>query len=353
VVARMQKAIAIMQFKAEGRLIERHPEWELSHRRLLHRIRFEGEGAERKAVSVEIDGKTYAMLDQRLPTIDPKDPYAYSPEEQACMDRLKESFVRSERLRDHMQWVVRRGGMWTKRDEVLVFHACVPVDATGEPVSLEVDGKQVAGRELFDALGSVVRRAFRKRFFGLDEDADWLWYLWGGPRSPLFGKDKLATFETYFVADKDAHKENKNPYFEHVHDAAFVKKIGRLFGCGDDVLIVNGHVPVKIEKGEQPVKRGGNCVTIDGAFSEAYGDRGYTLVIKPGAIELAEHSAFSSVEAVIESGADIVPKMTTIRRYDRARQIADTEEGRRIKQTIRDMESLVRAYQEGVVAEQG
>lgn len=352
-VARMQKAVAIMQFKAEGRMIEQHPEWDLSHRRLLHKITFEGEGAQRRAVSVEIDGKTYPMLDTRLPTIDPSDPYAYSPDEHACIDRLKDSFVRSERLREHMQWVVRRGGMWTRRDDVLIFHACVPVDTDGKPLSLNVDGKEIAGRELFDTLGSIVRRAFRKRFFGLDQDADWLWYLWGGPRSPLFGKDKLATFETYFVADKDSHKEHKNPYFEHVHDPIFVRKMGTLFGCGDNVLIVNGHVPVKIEKGEQPVKRGGNCVTIDGAFSEAYGDRGYTLVVKPHAIELAEHSPFSSVDAVIDAGADIVPKVTTIRTYDRPRHIADTEEGRRIRQAIDNLESLVRAYQEGVITEIG
>lgn len=343
-VARMQKAIAIMQFKSEGRMIERHPEWNLDHRRLLHRI-------DHKAGTVTIDSVTYPMLDTRLPTIDPNDPYAFSPEEQTCINRVRDSFIRSQRLSEQMQWVVRRGRMWTCRDDALIFHACVPVDAGGTPQSLMVDGKEVSGRELFDVLGSIVRRAFRKRFFGLDQDADWLWYLWGGPLSPLFGKDKMATFETYFVADKEAQKEHKNPYFEHVHDAEFVKKIGRLFGCGDDVLIVNGHVPVKIEKGEQPVKRGGNCVTIDGAFSEAYGDRGYTLLLKPEAIELAEHSAFSSVEDVIESGADIVPKVSTIRRYDKPRMLNDTDEGRQIRQTISDLESLVQAYQEGVVAE--
>jgi fructose-1,6-bisphosphatase-3 len=215
-----------------------------------------------------------------------------------------------------------------------------------------VDGRDLSGRDLMDALGSVIRRAFRKRPWGLDEDADWLWYLWGGPRSPLFGKDKLATFEGYFIADKEAQKEHKNPYFELINDAAFVRKIAWLFGCNDNVLLVNGHVPVKIEKGEQPVKRGGNAVTIDGAFSEAYGDRGYTLVLRPDRIDLAEHSPFTSVDDVITHGADIVPKLTTIRRYDHARTIADTEEGRRIRQMIADLEALVQAYQEGLVGEQ-
>lgn len=350
-VARMQKALAIMQFKAEGRMIEKHSEWNLAHRRLLHKIHFENG----KAVSVEIDsGKgpvSHAMLDQHLPTIDLKDPYAYSPEEQVCVDRLRESCTRSMKLREHMQWMVRHGGMWTRRNEVLFFHACVPVDDRGEPLSLAVDGKAVSGRELMDALNSVVRRAVRKRWFGLDQDADWIWYLWGGPISPLFGKDKIATFESHFIADKEAQKEHKNHYFELLHDPAFVKKIGRLFGCGDDVLIVNGHVPVKVEKGEQPVKKGGNAITIDGAFSEAYGDRGYTLVLKPDTIELAEHSAFEGVDATIAHGADILPKITKIRGYDKARTIADTHEGDTLRRRIADLEGLVRAYQEGVVRE--
>lgn len=352
VVARMQKALAVMQFKAEGRMIDRHPEWDMGHRRLLHKIRFDKGPGGYEATAVEIDGKSYPMLDPNLPTIDPADPYRYSPEEESCLARIKESFVNSQRLREHMEWVVARGGMWSKHDEVLIFHGCVAVDALGEPLPLKVDGRDLAGRELMDALGSIVRRAMRKRWYGLDRDADWLWYLWGGPRSPLFGKDKLATFETYFIADKDAHKEHKNPYFDLIHDAQFVKAIGRLFGAGDDVLIVNGHVPVKVEKGEQPVKRGGNAITIDGAFSEAYGDRGYTLVLRPDGIELAEHAPFQGVDAAIRSGADIVPKITTIRKHPAPRLVRDTDQGRRILAEIQDLEALANAYIEGFVAEE-
>lgn len=350
-VARMQKAIAVMQFKAEGRMITQHPEWDLDQRRLLHHIQFEGSGKHARAKAVEIGGKNYEMLDQRLPTIDPDDPYAYSPSEQACIDVLKNSCTQSGRLRQHMEWIVRHGGMWTNRDEVLVFHGCVPVEPDGTPQSMHIDGRDVSGRELMDTLGSVVRRAMRKRWYGLDADADWLWYLWGGPRSPLFGKDKLATFESYFIAEKETHKEIKNPYFDLIHDAAFVKRIGQLFGCDDRVLIVNGHVPVKIEKGEAPVKRGGNAITIDGAFSEAYGDRGYTLVLRPEGIELAEHAPFQGVEAAIKSGADIVPKVERLRTHERPRLVRDTDQGRRTRQEIADLETLVSAYQEGVVTE--
>lgn len=343
-VARMQKAVSILQFKAEGQMFARHPDWNLGHRRLLHRIDF-------KKGTVEIDGATHPLLDSRLPTINPEDPYAYSPEEAECIERLRTSFVHSQKLREHMDWLVRRGRMWTTRDEVLLFHACVPVDDKGTPLALKVDGREVAGRELMDALGSLVRRAWRKRWFGLDADADWLWYLWGGPRSPLFGKDKLATFETHFIADKATHKEQKNPYFDLMHDADFIRRIARLFGRGEDVLVVNGHVPVKIEKGETPVKRGGNAVTIDGAFSAAYGDRGYTLILRPDRIDLAEHSKFEGVERVIEHGADIVPKMTTIRKFPASRRVGDTEEGTQIQGLIRDLEDLVSAYREGLIAE--
>ncbi len=344
-VARMQKAIAIMQFKAEGRMFDRHPQWNLAHRRLLHRINFQNN-------TVEIDGVHHPLLDTHLPTINPKDPYAYSPDEQACIDRMKESFTRSMKLREHMEYLVNQGGLWTKRDDVLLFHACVPVEKDGTPQSMNVDGKDVAACDLMDALESVVRRAMRKRWFGIDTDADWIWYLWGGPRSPLFGKDKLATFETHFVADKAAHKEHKNAYFDLMHDANFIKKLGKLFGMSDDVLVVNGHVPVKIEKGEAPVKQGGNAITIDGAFSEAYGDRGYTLVLKPDRIDLAEHAPFPGVDAVISSGSDIVPTMTTIRKYPKSRTVRETHAGEKIQRAINDLDALVHAYQEGIVREQ-
>ncbi len=351
-VARMQKAIAIMQFKAEGRLFADRPGWNLEHRRLLHRI-------DLKAGTVTIDGVAHPLVDKHLPTIDPADPYAYSKDEAECMDRIRRSFISSQKLREHMHWLVRKGGMWTRRDDVLIYHACVPVDAAGEPQAIDVEGRTVAGRELMDALQSVTRRAFRKGAISAanpNPDADWLYYLWGGPGSPLFGKDKLSTFETHFIADKATHKEHKNPYFELMHDAAFVKKIGALFGVTDEggwggVLIVNGHVPVKIEKGEQPVKRGGNAVTIDGAFSAAYGDRGYTLVIRPDRVDLAEHAPFPGVEAAIDTGADIVPAIQTIKTYPRIRTVADTMEGEETRRTIEDLYDLVRAYQEGLVEE--
>ncbi len=222
-------------------------------------------------------------------------------------------------------------------------------------LSLKVDGEECAGRALFDSLGAVIRRAFRAGAVtgaAAEGDADWFWYLWTGPRSPLFGKDRMATFEGYFVADKAAREEHKNPYFKLMHEADFCRGILAEFGVTINGLIVNGHVPVKVDKGETPVKRGGNAVTIDGAFSEAYGDRGYTLILAPERVALAEHHHFGSVADAINSGADIVPKIETIREYPRPRLVADTVEGEQVRRRLDALEHLVRAYEEGALNEE-
>lgn len=344
-MARMQKAIAIIQFKLEGQIISRHPEWQMDDRNLLHRM-------DRAAGTITIGSATHSLRDTVFPTIDDADPYALSPEEQTCIERMRQSFTRSASLWNHMSFVARHGAMWLRRDEALIFHGCVPVDEEGSPLPLEVDGASHAGYELFAALDSVVRRAFRAGAGADPSDVDWLWYLWTGPRSPLFGKDRMSTFEGYFVDDEGAKKEKKNPYFQLIHDASFCRHLSAGFGLGDDALIVNGHVPVKVEKGDEPVKKGGNAVTIDGAFSEAYGDRGYTLLLEAGRVALAEHHHFESIEEAIRSGADIVPKVATIRRYDTPRRVSDTEEGAVIKERIEALERLIEAYQEGAIMEQ-
>jgi fructose-1,6-bisphosphatase-3 len=343
-IARMQKAAAVMQFKLEGQLIARHPEWMMEHRRLLHRINFE-------AGTVEIDGRTHAMRDPSFPTVDPSDPYHLSQDEHECMTRLRESFVSSDRLWQHMSYLTRHGAMWLRRDHALIFHGCVPVDERGLSLSLEVDGRTVAGRELFDAFDSGVRRAFRKGAARAGRDADLLWYLWTGPRSPLFGKDRMSTFEQYFIEDKLTHHEQKNAYFRLTHDAEFCNRLASEFGIGADGLIVNGHVPVKVEKGEEPVRGGGGAVTIDGAFSESYGDRGYTLILSPEGVTIAELHHFKSIGDAITSGADIVPTVTTVREYERPRRVSDTEQGEIILQRISSLERLVLAYEEGALPE--
>lgn len=336
VVARMQKAAAVMQFKLEGQLIERNPQWNLEHRRLLHRI-------DHANGSIEIDGQEFSLRDSLFPTLDPEHPYELSAEESDCLSRLKHSFLNSQKLQEQMRFMVGHGSMYLRRDECLIFHGCVPVDKEGRFLPLMLDGQLLSGRELFEAIETVVRRAMEK---AQDDDLDFLWYLWSGPRSPLFGKDRIATFERDFVQDESSHRETKDPYFSLIHEQEFCERVLAEFGM-DTVsgLIVNGHVPVKVEKGESPLKRSGKAITIDGAFSEAYGDYGYTLLLEPTRIVLAEHHHFESVDAALRDGIDIVPSIQEIRVFEHTRRTHDTERGQRIRYRMEQLERLIEAYQ--------
>jgi fructose-1,6-bisphosphatase-3 len=335
-VARMQKAVAIMQFKLEGQMISRNPHWEIGHRRLLH-------GIDHAAGTIEVDGHKYALRDQLFPTINPEDPYALTAEERLCIRRLRHSFLNSQKLAEHLKYIVECGAMYLLRDDSLIFHGCIPCDADGNFLSMNVDGQDCSGRAMFDSIETVVRRAREERRI---HDLDFLWYLWSGPLSPLFGKNRITTLERDFIADKHSHHESKDPYFALIHEKWFCQRVLQEFSVNPDRgLIVNGHVPVKIETGEDPLKRSGMAITIDGAFSEAYGDHGYTLVLESNHTLLAEHHHFESVESAIRDGIDIIPTVTVIRTWDRPRKIADTERGRELKCQISMLEKLVQAYQ--------
>ncbi|MEE9147124.1 MAG: fructose-bisphosphatase class III, partial [Candidatus Tectomicrobia bacterium] len=277
-MARMQKAMAVMQFKLEAQAIARQPEYQMQHRALLTQINLQGG-------TVTLDGAEYALTDTSLPTLDAAHPEVLSPEEAACMARLKRSFLESQPLWEQMSYVAQKGSTYLIRDDHLIFHGCVPVNDQGEFLPFPVDGRPRTGRALFDALNVVVHRAMRDK---RPDDLDMLWYLWTGPLSPMFGKDKMATFESYFIDDKSTHKETKNPYFTLIHTAAFCQRLLAEFDVDPaSGMIVNGHVPVKVEQGEQPLKDSGQAITIDGAFSEAYGDRGYTLILDHDGTRLA------------------------------------------------------------------
>ncbi len=335
-VGRMQKAIAIMQFKLEGQLFEKYPNWNVEHRRLLHHI-------DLKAGTINVDGVTYPLRDKYFPTIDPLNPYTLTPEEENCLRLLRRSFQGSAKLASHMEYLVRIGQMYLVRDRHLIFHGCVPCDALGNFLPLEVEGEAVSGRAMYDAVEGVIHRAWEKRS---QQDLDFLWYLWGGPRSPLFGKDRMATLERDFIADKKPHHEEKDHYFDLIHEVGFCEKVLSEFGVDPvEGLIVNGHVPVKIEKGEDPIKRSGKAITIDGAFSEAYGDHGYTLALEADRTVLALHHHFDSVEAAIRDGVDIIPKVTVVRQWPRTRKIGDTDRGEEIRGEIHMLKKLVEAYQ--------
>lgn len=347
-LARMQKAAAVMQFKLEGELIARYPHWGLEGRRLLHRL-------DPVAGTIEIEGQRYTLKDRHLPTLDRAHPYTLSAEEADCLSRLVHSFRTSQKLWGHMEYLLRRGSMVLRRDDNLIFHACIPVDARGDFLPFEVDGRAVAGKALFDALDRVFARILDTATTGLPEtpletpaaDRDLMWYLWCGPRSPLFGKDKIATLEIDFVVEHEAHVETKNPYFQLIHEVPFCDRVLEEFGVNPRRgLIVNGHVPVKIEKGESPMKRSGKAITIDGAFSAAYGDRGYTLVLEPDRTLLATHHQFESVEAAVQQGKDIIPTVSVIRAHEPARLVADCERGAEVRRRIAWLERLIQAYRD-------
>src|SRR6202047_1577970 len=231
-MARMQKAAAVMQYKLEGQVIARHPEWQMEHRRLLHRINY-------KTGTINVDGVDYPLKDANFPTIDPANPYELTAEERLCVRRLRHSFLASQKLWKQMRWMIGQGNMCLRREEHLIFHGCVPVNEEGDFLALPIDGKPYAGRALFTAIEGVVYRVVetRKR-----EDLDLFWYLWGGPRSPLFGKDRITTLESSLIADQRAHQETKNPYFRLIHESWFCDKILAEFGVDPaDQLIVNGH----------------------------------------------------------------------------------------------------------------
>jgi fructose-1,6-bisphosphatase III len=334
-LARMQKAIAILQFKLEGALFLRRSEWNMAHRALLHRI-----DPSAGTIELERDGKRYPLRDTRLPTIDWKDPYALSPDEQKCLDELVRGFSQSTPLWRHITFVASHGQMLLRRDRCAIFHGCIPVDDQGEPLAFPIDGTPRRGRALLEAFDVVVQRAIRHR---APDDLDLVFYLWVGPLSPCFGKDRMATLETYLVADKATHEEHKNPYFKLLNDPAFCARMLSELGVDPkDGFIVNGHVPVKLDKGETPVKKSGRAITIDGAFAAAYGDKGFSLVLDAERMYLAQHHH-------LDPGADIIPTVSDVVTYNPPRTVGDTETGDDVRTEIAALEALVDAFDKNLV----
>ena len=296
----------------------------------------------KRAGTIEVDGIDYPLNDVNFPTIDPSNPYELTAEERLCVRRVRSSLLASQKLWNQMRWMVSHGTMYLRREEHLIFHGCVPVDEQGGFLPMLIDGRPYSGMAMFKAIENVIYRVLEGKARG---DLDLLWYLWSGPESPLFGKDRITTLERDLISDNRAHQETKNPYFRLIHEAWFCEKILAEFGVEPDQgLIVNGHVPVEVEKGESPLKRSGKAITIDGAFSESLGDHGFTLVLEPHRTILARHHHFESVEAAIVRGADIIPSITVVRGWERARRVADSQRGRRLRSVIAQLERLVDAY---------
>ena len=347
---KIQKAMAIIQFKVEAALIDENPGFGLDDRKLLHRI-------DHERGTVEVDGTVYALTDRVFPTVDPADPYRLTPEEREVMERLEQAFRGSEKLQRHMRLFLEVGGLYKVSDGNLLFHACVPLNEDGSLKEAEVAGRRYKGRELYDVLEREVRAAF----FSEDEDErrrgrDLLWWMWLSPGSPLFAKSKMATFELYLIAEKEARKEVKNPFYRLLDDPAAMAVIFEDFGMDPDTSrIICGHVPVKAKDGEDPVKCGGRVLTIDGGFSRAYqpttGIAGYTLISNSYGFVLAAHEPLESAEAAVARGLDIHSSRRVVERVERRTLVADTDTGAELKARVADLERLLAAYRQGLIPE--
>lgn len=347
---RIHKAISVIQFKVEGQIIQRQPAFHLEERALLHRIDYD-------KGTILLDGKEYRLLDRYFPTIDPENPYELTAEEEEIMERLEQAFMGCEKLQQHMRFLLNKGGLYKVYNNNLLYHGCVPLDEEGNLKEVEVFEKKYRGRELYDVLESYVR----KGFFALDkkerqDGRDIMWYIWLHPDSPLFGKNKMATFERYFLAEKETHVEKKNPYYALLENEKVIDEILIEFGLDpSDAHIVNGHVPVKRKDGESPIKCNGKVMVIDGGFSKAYqkqtGIAGYTLIYNSYGILLVAHEPFESTEEAIEKERDIHSEIMVVKRVMDRILVGDTDVGRELREQVADLERLLAAYRSGEIIE--
>ena len=348
---KMHKAIAIIQFKLEGSLIMRRPEFQMEDRLLLDKIDYENK-------TVNIGGKSYTMRDVEFPTVDPQNPYALSPEEEQVMERLRQAFLKCEKLQKHVRFLFSRGGLYKIYNSNLLYHGCMPMDENGNFNTFTVDGEEYRGKALYDILDQYARKGYYSKYnpAEMQKGQDMIWYIWEGPNSPVFGKDKMATFERYFVEEKETHKETKNSYYQLLDREDVINKILMEFGLDSGQShIVNGHVPVELKKGESPIKCGGKLLIIDGGFSKAYqgktGIAGYTLVANSHGMRLVAHEPFESAESAILHESDIFSDSVILETSNSRISVADTDGGAEIKETIHQLEVLLQAYRDGTIIE--
>lgn len=348
---KMHKAMAVIQFKLEGQIIKRRPEFMMEDRLLLDKINFE-------KGTVMVEGREYKMRDMDFPTIDPANPYELTPEETEVMERLRQAFTRCDKLQKDVRFLFSKGGLYKVYNSNLLYHGCVPLDEEGNFLKVNVFGKEYSGKALYDILDTYARRGYYASRESGDKakGEDILWYIWTGPNSPVFGKDKMTTFERYFIEDKETHVETKNAYYRLYDNEEIVDKILREFGLDTTKShIVNGHVPVECKKGESPIKCNGKLLVIDGGFSKAYqhktGIAGYTLVANSYGMRLVSHEPFESTEAAIRKESDIFSDSIVVETALRRQCVADTDIGVELKESIHQLEELLDAYREGVLVE--
>lgn len=350
--ALMHKAISIIQFKVEAEMIRRHPEWDMDDRILLEHVDYENG-------SCTINGKSYEMKSCHFPTVDPKNPSVLTKEEQALLDRLRYSFTINEKLHRHIRQMFTHGSLYTIINDNLLFHASIPLNEDGSLKEVELfPGKKYIGRELMDRTDQLIRSAFQDGSKSKDKSfaVDYFLYLWCGKNSVLFDKSKMATFERYFISDKETHKEKKGNYFELRNNENECDVILDAFGVsGHNRHIINGHVPVHVVNGENPIKANGKLMVIDGGFSQAYhaetGIAGYTLVYHSRGFQLVQHEPFTSTEDAILRGSDIKSTTQIVEMSSHRMLVADTDIGKELKKQISFLQELLVAYRQGYIKE--
>ena len=349
--AKMHKAIAIIQFKLEGQIIKKHPEFDLDHRLLLDKIDFD-EG------TVEIEGVKWPLNDTNFPTIDPDNPYALTNDEIEVMNSLEASILHSEKLQKHIRYLFSHGALYMCVNGNLLFHGCMPMTEDGEFQELEIYGKKLKGKALMDHLDEMIRASYfnPEAIAEYGEPGELMWYLWLAKDSPLFGKSKMTTFERLFVDDKATHKEHTRPYYKFINDREPCEKILREFGLDPNSggKILNGHVPVKIKDGESPIKGDGLLYIIDGGISKAYqkqtGIAGYTFIFNSRFMALSEHKPYSPLK---EDGTQEFhsPVIKTVYTLPKRMLISDTDHGKVLKEQVESIKALVNAYKKGIIKE--
>lgn len=350
--AQMHKAIAVIQFKVESQIIAKHPEWKMNDRCLFEHVDYQNG-------TIDLQGKTYKMSSCSFPTINPAAPSELSPEEEILISKLHHSFSVCEKLHKHIRVMLQHGCMYGIYNNNLLFHASCPLNEDGSLKEVEIfPGKKYSGRALMHHTGMQIRTAFQQDSAPEERDyaIDYFLYLWCGPDSPLFDKSKMATFERYFIADKETHVEEKGYYFKLRDDEEVIDHILDAFGVvGSNRHIINGHVPVRTLKGENPIKANGKLMVIDGGFSKAYhnetGIAGYTLVYHSRGFQLVQHEPFTSAEDAIKRGTDIKSTTQIVEMSNRRMLVADTDIGVELRKQIDDLEELLYAYRHGYIKE--
>lgn len=351
-IAKEHKAIAVLQFKLEGQLYEKHPEWKMKGRAMLERVNYE-------KGTIDIDGKEYKLSSCSFPTVDPKNPNKLTKEEEILVEKLHHSFEVSEKLHKHIKLMLSHGCMYSIWNNNLLFHASIPLCEDGTMKNVEIyPGNTVSGQQLMTDVGMLIRCAFQNDSSQkmIDYAKDYFMYLWCGPDSPLFDKSKMATFERYFIKEKETHEEKKGYYFILRNKEEICDNILKAFGVTDpNRHIINGHVPVKAVKGESPIKANGRLMVIDGGFSQAYhhetGIAGYTLVYHSRGFQLVQHEPFTSTEDAIIRGTDIKSTTQIVEMSSRRMLVADTDKGKELNAQIDDLQELLYAYRHGFINE--